>query len=47
VAEVKVPDKDERLPTHDGAVLRNIFEKDGLVLLESQIPREDPKPLLT
>jgi len=47
MVEVKAPDKDGRPPSHDGEVRENIFERGGLVLLESQIPREDPKPLLT
>jgi hypothetical protein len=33
-------------PTHDGEVRENNFERNRLVLLESQILREDPKPLL-
>jgi len=42
-----VPDKDGCPPSRDGAIQENIFEIDGPVLLESKIPREDPKPLLT
>lgn len=46
-AEVKVPDKDECPPSHDGEVPKNIFERSSPVLLELQIPEENPKPLST
>jgi len=44
VAEVKVPDKGGYPPSHDGEVLRNIFERKSPALLESQIPEENPEP---
>ena len=47
VAEVKVPDKDGYPPSHDGEVLRNIFERSSPAPLESQILRENPKSLST